>query len=135
MVHRLRELGIAGPFLRVIHNLLSDRRITIKINGYTSETRQCRIGLPQGSVLSPLLFALYIRDMTDATPGFSLQYADDCSVICWGDSDDELQHMCEEAAAKVDRWLNKWRMQANYSKTDLLCFKGVLSPTCGGSGY
>lgn len=128
LVYRLEEMGVSGRFLKVIHSLVSDRFVAINVNGHLSGERKCHVGLPQGSVLSPLLFALYISDMTKDLPGAPLQYADDCSVICWGATDAELQEKCCRVALKVDQWLRKWRMQANYEKTDLLCFKGSLEP-------
>ena len=78
-LYRLLELGLGGNFLHVIDSFLSKREINLKINNYIHPASKCQIGPPQGSVLSPLLFIIYIRDMLSNIAGTGLQYADDCT--------------------------------------------------------
>jgi len=55
----------------------------------------------------------------------SLQYADDSSVICSGNSQDELNDTLTDACQSITNWLFKWRLKANCTKTDAITFKGI----------
>lgn len=124
MIYRLAELGFGGHFIELISSFLKDRKIKIRVNGHTSEAKSCHIGLPQGSVLSPLLFIVYIRDMLSSIDGLSLQYADDCSIVCSKPDDRQLQDTLESSCERISQWLCKWRLKANCLKTDVIYFKG-----------
>lgn len=124
LLYRLSKLGFNQEFTQLISSFLKDRKLRIKINNYTSDAKPCHIGLPQGSILSPLLFILYIRDMLSEIDGLKLQYADDCSIICWKQNEAQLEDNLRSACKKISEWLSKWRLKANCTKTDLIFFKG-----------
>ena len=124
MLYKLKELGFGSKFLKLIHSFLKDRKVKIRVNNYTSDAKSCQIGLPQGSILSPLLFITYIADMMKGIDGLPLQYADDCSIICWKPNQTELNETLTSTCRKITNWLSKWRLKVNCSKTDLVCFRG-----------
>jgi len=121
MLYRLQELGLAGNFLHVIDSFLSKRKINLKINNYTHPTSKFQIGLPQGSVLSPLLFIIYIRDMLSNIAGRGLQYADDCTVLMTGRDSTELQTKIENNCQQLQNWMDRWNLLINYQKTEIAC--------------
>ena len=125
LIYRLVTLGFDHNFIKLISSFLKDRKIRIKVNDYTSDAKPCHIGLPQGSILSPLLFIIYIKDMLSDIDGLTLQYADDCSIICWKPNDIQLNENIKSACESISQWLSKWRLKANCSKTDLIYFKGT----------
>lgn len=133
MIQRLQELGIDGPFLQVIHAFLANRKISLKVNSYIHQAAKCEIGLPQGSVLSPLLFILYIRDMMTHTIGTSLQYADDCTLLITGSDSKDLQERCQQNLNTIHEWIEKWRLKINYQKTEIVVFNGTISPPTMGN--
>ena len=106
MILRLKELGISGNFLHVIHSFLTTRFINLKVNGYTHPAKICTTGLPQGSVLSTLLFIIYTRDMLSETVGKGLQYPDDCTVLFTGTDSRELQKTCQLNCTKIQPWID-----------------------------
>lgn len=127
LLYRLRECGVGEQFVCVIKDFLVNRSINLKINAFTLKNQRCTVGLPQGSVLSPLLFAVFVRDMLKDTIGLPLQFADDCTIIAWQSNETDLTDTCQYNFDTVHAWLSKWRMCANCGKTDIIQFKGALT--------
>ena len=89
LIIKLHNNGVGGKFLELIHSFLTNRYVQLKVNGFISPRRKCRlIGLPQVAVLSPLVFIIYIADLLGSKnlpPHISeftecYKYADDGSV-------------------------------------------------------
>ena len=133
LLYKLHKLGIRGNFLKVLCNFLTGRHISLKVNNYTLSSNICTIGVPQGSVLSPLLFNIYINDMLENIEGTALQYADDMSIIVTAKDNAHLLQSCQSNCDKLSTWLKCWRLKANCSKTDFLLFQGECdTPTLSG---
>ncbi|KAF6040161.1 MAP3K7 [Bugula neritina] len=128
MIYRLQELGLEGNYLHVIDSFLTKREISLKINNHIHPATKCQIGLPQGSVLSPLLFIIYIRDMLSSIDGTGLQYADDCTVLMTGKDSSELQIRIENNCQQIQTWMDRWNLLINYQKTEIVVFNGDITP-------
>ena len=126
MVDRIKELGISGNFLAITNSFLTSRKIHLKVNNHIHRAAKCEIGLPQGSVLSPLLFIVYIRDMLSDVDGTGLQYADDCTLLMTARTSTELQTKCQVNCDLIQQWMTKWKLKINYSKTEIVIFNGDL---------
>ena len=126
LIFKLREIGIQGKLLKILSWYLSHRQTTIQVNETFGTAFNCGLGVPQGGVLSPTLFAIYINDMLSGISGFGkcLQYADDTSIILSDLNHIQLSEKCQSSCDKLTAWLSKWRLKANCSKTDLLVFYG-----------
>ena len=69
LIVKLKHFGFTGKIIKLLHSFLFNRNVCLKINGHLGATRRCLLyGLPQGSVISPFLFILYITDMTKSIP-------------------------------------------------------------------
>ena len=80
LLHKLKQVGIVGPIGRWIHNFLTNRKQQVMIKGRKSKISYLKSGVPQGSVLGPLLFLIYIGDIADNVDSEVLVYVDDSKI-------------------------------------------------------
>ena len=86
LLYKLRRMGICGEYLRLIDSFLSGRFQRVFLNGQTSKWWQTKAGVPQGSVLGPLLFLVYINDLPEGLNSNAKLFADDTSIYILGGS-------------------------------------------------
>ena len=79
--YKPRCMGIYGEYLGLIDSFLSDRFQRVLLNGQISKWSQIKAGVPQGSVLGPLLFLVYIDDLSEELTSNIKLFADDTSII------------------------------------------------------
>ena len=82
LVSKLREAGVSGMILKVFQTFLSSRTQRVKVDGVCSSSIDVVSGVPQSSVLGPLLFLLYIADLSGLLQNVLLCYADDSTLLC-----------------------------------------------------
>jgi hypothetical protein len=80
LIKKLKSYGISGDLLIWYKYYLSDRRQLVFVNNELSNSGLVKAGVPQGSVLGPLLFLLYINDITDNLGNLARLFADDTSL-------------------------------------------------------
>ena len=138
MIYKLNKLGINGQFLRLIYSFLNKRTISIKVNDFIGPSRPVgKFGLPQGSVLSPLLFIIYISDLlqTQNLPASviewttSFKYADDGSVLIVGKDVHDCAVKMRKICNYLTTWCEKWRLAVNCDKdkTEVILIKSKNS--------
>ena len=81
LVFKLEQNGIDGKLLNLFKNYLSNRKQRVVLNGMESKWGEIRAGVPQGSVLGPLLFLIYINDLEDGIKSNVKFFADDTSLF------------------------------------------------------
>ena len=81
LIHKLKCNGISGNLLAFFESYLRNRHQRVALNGATSEWRGISAGVPQGSVLGPLLFFVYINNLTDGIKSQMRLFADDSSIF------------------------------------------------------
>ncbi|CAH8652546.1 unnamed protein product [Schistosoma bovis] len=111
----LANLGIAGPFLKWIKDFLVGRRQKVRINSKCSIWRPVLSGVPQGSVLGPLLFIMYVNDLTSIVQSPMLLYADDVKIwrVITGDKD---AFTLQADSNNMINWSKEWLMPINSEK-------------------
>ena len=129
LTEKLLLMGVAGCAVKWIEGFLQDRRARVKLGSATSPYRRFSDGLPQGAVLSPLLFSCFINDLPGALPRdcHPFLYADDLAVAVQART---VEHAVKRAQAAVDavaKWATKWRMTLASDKCSATLF--TTSPT------
>ena len=123
LVYKLEELGIGGYLLNILKDFLHNRKQRVLVNGAASELKPVISGVPQGSVLGPLLFLIYTADLGCNLENKLVQYADDSTLMCSVRSPDDRvaasDSLCRDLS-KIQQWCKRWGMKLNTKKTKSL---------------
>ena len=122
LLFKLQKLGVQDPLLSWIKNYLCDRKQRVVIEGQSSEWKSINSGVPQGSVLGPLLFLVYINDITEGLESIPLLFADDTALLEIVDSPDESAFTLNNDLEKISNWSQKWLVTMNPSKCEAIVF-------------
>ena len=113
LIFKLKQNGIQGDLLRLFQNFLSDRSQRVVLNGKESAWEMIYSGVPQGSVLGPLLFLIYINDLTDDIKSNMKLFADDSSLFLRVTDIDITQNLLMTDLTTVTTWAHQWKMKFN----------------------
>ena len=117
LIKKLWHYGIRGMPLELLKSYLTNRKQYTLVNGVSSQQMAIDIGVPQGSVLGPLLFLLYINDLPLASKSIIKMFADDTCLVFSSSNLNELQIMINCEVRKIDDWMASNKLTLNYSKT------------------
>lgn len=112
---KLKEILSDGPILQWIHNYLPDRHQFIQFGDHASNIVPVTSGVPQGSVLAPLLFLLYINDLTNVVDVKVRLFADCMFYQEVKTVDDQIK--LNNALNRTAQWCRDWSMMINPDKT------------------
>ncbi len=121
---KLNHYGVRGTANDWFNSYLSNRKQFVSINGYDSEQVDMLYGVPQGSVLGPLLFLIYINDLHKAIKYSIIRhFADDTCLLISNKSPKQLQKQLNLDLRNLCNWLKANKISLNASKTELLIFR------------
>ena len=124
LLSKLEHYGIRGLANEWFKSYLSNRKQYVSINGYDSNLADVKFGVPQGSVLGPLLFLVYINDLNQALKFCKVHhFADDTNLIHFSKSVNRLNKYVNLDLKNLTYWLNANRISLNVKKTELVIFK------------
>lgn len=126
LLDKLNKVGIRGNVHNLLKQYLSNRPQQVKIDNAFSTRKTIKTGVPQGTVLGPTLFLLFINDLLDKNFGCEIiSYADDTALICSGETWTLARQKAAAAISKVKTWLDINSLKLNIAKTNFMTF----SPT------
>ena len=96
LLYKLHHYGIRGPAYALIENFVTSRNQFVTFSNTSSSTKPINIGVPQGSILGPLLFLIYINDLPNAINSTFLLFADDICLILRQSSLSALEKACSD---------------------------------------
>ena len=124
LLSKLEHYGIRGLANEWFKSYLSNRKQYVSINGYDSNLADVKFGVPQGSVLGPLLFLIYINDLNQALKFCKVHhFADDTNLIHFSKSVNRLNKHVNLDLKNLTYWLNANIIALNVKKTELVIFK------------
>ena len=123
LLKKLEHYGIRGVALQWFQSYLSNRQQFVTIDGENSSKKAIDYGVPQGSILGPLLFVIYINDLPSiSTLAKFILYADDANIIITGQSEEEIQSKLLQITSLLLKWVDSNGLSLNLKKTHFMVF-------------
>lgn len=131
LLKKLYDYGFRGPFYRILQDFLTNRTQHVSLCNATSVNVPLKAGVPQGSVLSPLLFNLYVNDLAKTVLGCDIyQYADDTLLFSRHINFHDAISLLQTNASRVIDWFEANYITLNIQKTKLVRFSNPLKRYC-----
>ena len=122
LLKKLVKVGVRGKELDWFKDYLAGRKQFVFVNGKCSSLMDILLGVPQGSILGPLLFLIYINDLPTSTLFYSLLFADDTNLLAKADTLEELFEFANAELAKISLYFNKNHLSLHPEKTNYMVF-------------
>ena len=130
---KLQRSGITGNMYRWTKSYLHNRRARVLVDGHCGRKVLLRQGVPQGGVISPTLFILFVNDLVQELPKgvHAALYADDLALWCTEEYATTARYRMQTALNKVTEWANSWCVTVNREKTTATLFSLSAKMTAG----
>ena len=123
LITKLYKYGIRGNSLQWFKSYLANRQQFVHIHTSKSNTETVTCGVPQGSILGPLLFILYINDLSNVSDVlFPILFADDTSVYIEAEKESSVISILNEELQKINTWLKSNKLTLNLDKSHYMVF-------------
>ena len=135
LCRKLEYYGVTGLTLQCFRSYLSMRRQAVRYKGVVSDLRTTKFGLPQGGILSCLLYIIYANDIVKYCPELNfVMYADDTNIYTCGRKIDEICNRLNAGLFRINEWLCSNGLTLNVDKSKYVVFRRQKSGGVGGTG-
>ena len=118
LLEKMEAIGVSSlPWFK---SYLTDRRQVVDIKGSKSDVLSVTCGVPQGNILGPLLFLIYINDLPGASSLVTQLFADNTCLLFSADSVGGLQEIANREINKIENWMIANKLTLNHSKTKFM---------------
>ena len=121
LIFKLRQYGIGGDLLYWISDYLHNRKQRVVIRSCMSDFKRVNVGVPQGSVLGPLLFLIYVNDISESLHSLTRLFADDSSLFYSASSLVDIEGIINHDL-RLLVWTKQWLIKFNPLKTEAILF-------------
>ena len=129
LLDKLYHYGVRGCAYHWFQSYLSNRSQRVTYDGVKSSLGFIKCGVPQGSILGPLLFLLYINDLSSVCKhAFPILFADDTNLFLSGKDGSSLSQTMTSELAQISDWLKANKLSLNIKKTHYMLFSGGKRP-------
>ena len=122
LLHKISQAGIQGVALNWIADFLANRRQRVVLREGLSNWKPVTSGVPQGSILGPTLFLIYVNDLPDSVQTTAKMFADDTKVYNTISSEDDCQRL-QQDLDNLAQWSKDWLLSFNETKCVVLRLK------------
>ena len=113
LLYKLEQNGIKALLLNILKDFLKSRKQRVVLNGQHSSWSDVLAGVPQGPILGPLLFLIYINDLSDGLNCNPKLFADDTSLFSTVYNNNEATNTLNNDLNKITEWAHQWKMSFN----------------------
>ena len=138
---KLEAIGLNQDAVRWFRSYLTDRQQLVDVSGPLSSSAEIKCGIPQGSILGPLLFLIYVNDMSGVVNNKLLLYADDSAILVADRHISNIEKLLKKELETVSDWLIDNKLSLHLGKTESILFgskiklksESNLNITCRGT--
>ncbi|GBP96221.1 Probable RNA-directed DNA polymerase from transposon X-element [Eumeta japonica] len=121
LLYKIKKM-LPHSFFPLLKSYLENRCYEVKINSDTSDMHVIRSGVPQGSVLGPVLYLIYTADLPAHASTTTATYADDTAILSTHENQDSASDSLQQHLNLIEKWLRQWRIKANTDKSVQVTF-------------
>lgn len=129
LIHKLCKLGLNPMLIRVVKTMLTGRSFSVRLGDFITDKFHMPAGVPQGSVLGPTLFNLYMYDLPVHEKLQCVQFADDTTFYVTHDRPYSIQNYFNTHLVTLNDYFSNWKLLLNQTKTEFINILGMAKDT------
>lgn len=116
LLYKLKKI-LPAPFYLTLKSYLTERSFYVKVNEEITDIRYIKAGVPQGSVLGPILYTIFTSDIPETENVLMATYADDTAILASSQSPIDATNLIQIELNEIQTWLDRWKLKVNTNKS------------------